>query len=466
VAQPRSTFFRLFLPSFLLPSITLLICVGALPQAAAAQEERTFAVGGYITAVHLPAGFDVNGKHVALGPETGYGLIDSKKTSSDNPLKDAVQVGAYVLVKGPTDRHSKTTTAVTVYFRDDWNKKLSGLGVIDKVISTGQEPVFRADGYKIRITPATEVTFAGDLKSMADVGANSWLRYEGKRDKAGVLVASAAQFIPAKPAKFKAAQGLEVSSLQVKRADPKLNPDGSSASLESGGALSPNDKFRFGSLTHWHTVLDDAELQQRVHRVGMRVVPEYQKQLADDHPSKIRFRFYATDDAKTRSEQCSLEGMILVPKQVVARLKNDDQLAAVLADGVAFNLQRQGARIVADNRVLLGTAIAGDVAMFLIPGAGLVSWVGNSTAANKINTAMEEQRGRVALALLSDASYDLRQAPEAWRLLGPKKLPGDLESLNYPSRSGYQLGIINLQYGDKGAAASAAPASVAATDEK
>jgi hypothetical protein len=59
---------------------------------------------------------------------------------------------------------------------------------------------------------------------------------------------------------------------------------------------------------------------------------------------------------------------------------------------------------------------------------------------------MEEQRGRVALALLKDAGYDPWQAPEAWRLVTPKHLPKDLNSLKYPSLGGYQLGILNLQY--------------------
>jgi hypothetical protein len=59
---------------------------------------------------------------------------------------------------------------------------------------------------------------------------------------------------------------------------------------------------------------------------------------------------------------------------------------------------------------------------------------------------MEEQRGRIALALLADAGYDPRQAPEAWRLLDPKHAPADPSALAYPSRSGYQLGILNLQY--------------------
>jgi hypothetical protein len=39
-----------------------------------------------------------------------------------------------------------------------------------------------------------------------------------------------------------------------------------------------------------------------------------------------------------------------VSKQTVERLGNDDRLAAVLADGVAYNLQRQAAKQVRMNR--------------------------------------------------------------------------------------------------------------------
>jgi hypothetical protein len=127
-------------------------------------------------------------------------------------------------------------------------------------------------------------------------------------------------------------------------------------------------------------------------------------------------------------------------------LKSDDQLAAVLADGVAFDLQRQGARIVSTNRVLLGASVAGDIAGAFVPGLGLVAWATTGSVHHEINIQMDEERGRIALALMSDAGYDLRQAPEAWRLLAPKHLPANRDALKYPDRSGYQLSVLNLQY--------------------
>jgi predicted Zn-dependent protease len=184
-----------------------------------------------------------------------------------------------------------------------------------------------------------------------------------------------------------------------------------------------------------------------VHRIGMALVPAYQRAMADDDPSKIHFRFFAVDDAKMRTEICLLDGAVLVPKQVVERLKSDDQLAAVLANGVAYNLQRQAARAVIAMRKDLGVEIAIDVASALVTGGIAAFGPGVFTA--KEEATMEEERLRISLALMRDAGYDPWQAPEAWRLLEPKKLPADLASLPYPDAGCYQIGILNLQYARK-----------------
>lgn len=70
-----------------------------------------------------------------------------------------------------------------------------------------------------------------------------------------------------------------------------------------------------------------------------------------------------------------------------------------------------------------------------------------------------EQRGRMLLGYMADAGYDPWQAPEAWRLLAPSRLPKDLSKLKYPAQSEYELGILQLEYKRPSRAASApAPA--------
>lgn len=409
-----------------------------------AQQAGDDSRAGYITALHLPQGFDVDHEHVLLTRDTTFGYEKGKKTETHSPLIQNLHIGTRVSVTGAMDYKSKNFIAGTVLLRDDWNKKQSGLGVILKVVEAGPYPVFRADGYDIRINADTNTSFAGNLKSLADVTANDWLRFDGKRDDKGVLDASRAVFAPGKPTKFKVAQGLEVANVHVKPADDKAdiaaNAPDAFAPGEDGTALTEDKKVKIGPFSHWHTLPADQPLQQRVHRVGMTLIPAYQQQLADDDPSKIHFRFYAADYSRTRSEICLLDGIIIVPMQAVERLQNDDQLAAVLADGVAYNLQRQAARAVVNLRKQLGVAAAEAAAGFFIP-VPVVGIPGQNPY-----LAMEEERGRIALSLMADAGYDPWQAPQAWRLLGPRHLPRDLGTLEYPDRSVYQLNILNLQY--------------------
>lgn len=450
----------------------LRICLGfavatvAFYPQAEAQHDRRIPVEGYITAVRAPDSFDVNDLHVAISPRTGFGIIGTNAVRNDNPLREALQVGAFVEVKGKFDRHTKTTAATAIYLRDDWDRKLSGVGVIDKVVSHGSDPVFRADGYLIRITAATNLTFADELNSLADVETNTWLRFEGKRDNSGVVVASQATFLPAKSTQFRRllgatedpTKGLLPGSLRhakpapenpnEKASPPEINPHTGNRvdfekTLDRDGNLTEDAGIRWGALGGWRTIPADRALQQRVRGIGMRLVPAYQNDLADDHPSKIHFRFYVVDDDRFRSEICPLSGLILVPKQVLERLKDDDQLAAVLADGVAYNLQRQAARVSADNRALVGVYVATAFAPALIFLPALDATISTAT---RITTTMYEERARIALTLLSDAGYDPHQAPEAWRLLYPKHLPKDPDTLPYPGFSGYQLSILTLQY--------------------
>ena len=118
-------------------SLTWSILVAAsaitLPQLSAAQQQGDVATEGYITGVQLPVTFDVNGERVIQKPNTGYGLLSGSKIADMTiPLRDAIQIGAYVQVIGGYDYRRKAATAETILFRDDAGKDLKGMSVIDK----------------------------------------------------------------------------------------------------------------------------------------------------------------------------------------------------------------------------------------------------------------------------------------------------------------------------------------------
>ncbi len=234
----------------------LLAFVLMIPAAGAnAQEMRGLAVEGYVTAVHLPTGFEVNGESVVLKQNTGYGLQKDKVTHPDSPLRDAVQVGAYVYVLGKADGKNKTATARAILFRDDWDKKLSGAGVIEKVVSRDAETTYQADGYLIRITPSTVKAFRGNLKTLSDVAPNVLLSYQGMRDKDGVLTATKAAFIQVKASHVQSVKGLETS-------DPQLEPP-DFASGKSGSV-------KTSVIGGWRTIPADQQMQERIQRIGLK----------------------------------------------------------------------------------------------------------------------------------------------------------------------------------------------------
>jgi hypothetical protein len=437
----------------LLSLLVLALCTSLFPSTAAGQWfNHDPDLYGYVTAVHSPTSFDVDLVPVTTAAGTTYGLFGDKNPTANSPLRNAIRVGVYVHVSWLYDDSKKKSPAVTVLLRDDWDKQLSGVGVIDRVIATGAEPVFEADGYRIRIAQGTQVRFKGRLRSLADVGTSVLVRFEGKRDNTGDLVADKAEFTVVDPNKFGSVPA---------PVGQKPVPSGGAIMGVDGKLESPHAKVRYqesGDFCGWFRVPDNPALQERVRRVGMRLVPASQKQLPADSPFKIDFRFYAVDQPDFHTDLFCTAGLVMVPKQVVERLETDDELAAVLADGIAANFQMPLTRFLANDTLSVSTKM-GEVSALIALGnlasaksTAIFSGVGIglAIAEDEIEVRIEEQRDRMALALLADAGYDPRQQPEAWRLLTPRKLPKDMSRLPYPSRCGYQLSILNLQYGKSG----------------
>ncbi len=424
----------------------LVVAVSVVPSIS----QPSYPVEGYINVVHSPTDFEVGGRRFYLNSNTAFGLIGDDSTTTKSPLREQLRVGVYVEVAAPDPGPFKPFIATTVLVRDDWGRKVSGVGVITRVVlPPSPTAVFEADGYLIRISPSTNVNFLGDLNALADVSENTWLHFKGKRDRNGVIEASKADFFAAKPTKFKAVKGLEIVPVKTRPAGATDNTTTSEAKgtvslADDGASLQQDEQIKIG-LGRWHTIPADQPLQQRVHKIGMALVPAYQRDLADDDPSKIHFRFFAVDD-KVRGSECLLDGAILISTEAMNRLQNDDQVAAVLADGIACNLQRQAARMISMNRAVLAAVVAGDVAGAFVPGlSSAVRGAAGGVDADEEEVMLEE-RLRISLALMKDAGFNPWQAPQAWRLLDPKKLSGNPAQLPYPDASCYQIETLNLQY--------------------
>lgn len=470
------------IPSRLPSRSLILLALAFFAPFACAQNDQTFSVVGYITAVPAHSGnvteFDVNAQHVVVSDNTSFGLIGSRTTTNYGPLRSALQIGAFVKVVGKTDRKTKATVASTIFLRPDWDAALTGIGVIDKVLKPASEPVFRADGYFVRLTKSTKVTLAPGVSSIQNVGVNSWISFEGKQSSSGELVASKVLIMPEKstayrglfgakhsyspnliPATAKEPKPTETSNSKGEKIvtpvpDPEIDPQTGrrvdfEKLLDKDGNLTQDAGIRMGALHIWHLIPAstpaEQAMQARVRRIGERLIPAYQKALPADAPSKIRFEFYAFDDKRLRSDFCPSTGLILIPVQVIDRLQNDDQLAAILADGIAYNLQRQAARRADVARKMLGPAIAANL-LLQASLLGVVPIIAEKKAGDAITLQHFEERGRISMGLLADADYDPWQVPEAWKLLEPKHAAHDASTLAYNDYAGYLLSILNLEY--------------------
>lgn len=389
------------------PLVVLILLSVLVPHRAIAQSSAlTPALSGYITHVSSASDFDVNGLHVICTSST-----QTFQGSTDPAIPrisgGEVFFGERVDLYGKIDRKKHEIEATKIVFRKFKPEVFSGLAVIDRILSspTSGELMVRADGYRISINSSTQVDYTSPISSLAEVKPNVWITYHGTlRD--GAIMADRATFQP------NDISNREGNLLKKTEYDPSKVPDDSKQNVWSKQFLGLNPK----KIPPYR----DTVMQARVDRIGSSLIPEYQRKLASDDPSKIAFRFQLIDNPKFHDALTLPNGIILVPRQIVERLPEDAQLAAVLADNIACALEKQTYRLAPSYAAMSTSQVASDVGGFFVPGLGLATGVANYASAKSIRTDLLDQSGRVSLGLLHDAGYDLQQAPIAWWLLAAK----------------------------------------------
>ncbi|MHB1959732.1 MAG: hypothetical protein ACYCO5_11945 [Acidobacteriaceae bacterium] len=223
-------------------------------------------------------------------------------------------------------------------------------------------------------------------------------------------------------------------------------------------------------------VLPSRAVQDYVSAVGMEMVPQYQKDLPDNDPTKIHFRFYAvrpfvatnknffmdTDgmlpyyrfmrrvvynspkpNAMLRDIVAMPNGLILMPDRALANLHNRAQLAAVLSFAIGSVLQKQG--------YLAWPLITAPHVKYI---NGIPPPTTDSDGIGAFWTMQNEQVVRVGLRQMLRAGYDLREAPFAWSAgLGKPSnsllYKGDVavkHAVEVPWYAGYSMNFLSHYY--------------------
>ena len=316
-------------------------------------------------------------------------------------------LGQSVTVYGHLHKQKHVVIAEEIIFHPVDMTTLSGFAVVDRILNSTKpasgspELLVRADGYMILINATTKTGFKAPLVSLSDVATNVWIKYHGKPQSNGVLLADTASFIS------NSVLDHEAKLLEKNAYDPKT--------VDADSKQSAPSKVIHGRDAKQIPPYKDAALQTRIDRIGASLVPAYQRNLPDGDPTKITFRFQLIDDPKMKEGFAVPNGTILIPFQTANHLQSDSQLATILADNIARVLEKQTFRAQSGHKELM----LAEVASGLLTGYymfGTATVIAASVAHEDKRNA-EDQSGRVSLGLLHDAGYDIDQAPIAWWLL-------------------------------------------------
>ena len=269
--------------------------------------------------------------------------------------------------------------------------KVKGIGLVIRVVPHGPETMVEVDGYRLEVGPQTAIHFSDGLNSTARIVPNTAAVYSGFL-RQGKVIARDVNFFPGLTGTKSPAE------LTREAAQPEQPPAGMRFLDRQGDfAAAPRDAGP-GTIAHpcaWHRLSSDTALQQRVRRIGTKLVPAYQKALPPTSRARLHFRFYAINDPDSRTEDVACTpGLVLIPQRDLSRLTTDDQLAAVIADGVARNLQRELSRSHPEHVA----KIRKNLIAYGLAGVYGVAWLD----AYHDPKLAERQRERMALQLMAD----------------------------------------------------------------
>jgi hypothetical protein len=213
-------------------------------------------------------------------------------------------------------------------------------------------------------------------------------------------------------------------------------------------------------------ILADKGVQDYVSRVGMEIVPSYQKNLPESDATKIWFRFYVVKPFKSfvrsgfedingmlpvmseygtqysnprpflviRDITAVPDGMILIPESLLLQVRSEAELAALLSYAVTSVVQEEAYRIwmAGSSGPAPGFFTDDDIHPFIL--------------------RLNQQVLRLGLRPMLRAGYDLRVAPYAWQVVWRKggKAAANPENRRVatPWYAQYSMGVLRDFYAD------------------
>lgn len=362
---------------------------------------------GFVTNIISPKEFDVGERHVQCDAKTKW----DRPSHLPDPLA-ALRVGMLLRVDG--GYRNGAYFARTIHIAPHKVKieaDLAGRALIQqppmlKDTELGLAGTLWVDGYPLQVVPHTVLlSVDGGAVRLEKITTNVWADYEARRGDDGLIFATKITFEP---------NHIDGDEKDLRdKSEPEIIP--ADPVHHKAGQL----KFGAHIPVKWD-LIPDQDVQDYVTKVGMSLVPQYQKDLPATDPTKINFRFYAVKvpsgwigNMEDSFDQPN--GIVLVPDTVLGTLENEAQFASWLAMSIANIIEKNYYQH--HNRLhgvkyakLIGSGLSFVPA---IPRTGMLAGV----IYDKLPYELFERSSRIALTYLLAQGYDIRQVPFTPRIV-------------------------------------------------
>ena len=410
-------------------------------------------IRGFVTVVDSPTSFQIDDYRITAEKLVSLEFEDRRDERSIATFtpKD-IRVGTELEITGEYDDNSRELKArsIRVFFYDTLTVKRTAL--LEKVprltkSDSGWAGVIYADGERITIFPATSVTLKPNQAERKSVllqatseaskftpdalNLDTFVHYEGVRQSDGSIKAEKAEFEHA---------AIENGEARMRRrfAPAVINPD-YAGSLP--GAIETYRKE--------YKILPNQEAQEYISRLGNSLIPAHQKELPDNDPLKIPFRFFLVEKEGFNALTYP-NGVVIVYSGVFDVFENEAQLAFALSHEISHAVERH---LWQQQEYFRNELLALRARGVFVPDRLLLANLRASGFSSQYARSLENQADRVGLEWMLGAGYDIREAPQSWKAVAGKMRdpainPYWSSAENYTARRSYLMAELRNRYAD------------------
>ena len=448
---------------------------------------------GFITNISTPMAFDVGTLHVVMNAQTKCEtgmleydietkqavhsvilawedfILQQRPTSTSIISKPcdalSLNVGSRVSLIGDIQPGSEIFASTHVVLYTVQNRKIITLvqnkkelkwaGLLEEnpqVHQTAQGWIGKMwlDGYPMSVTPLTRFLAApADTRIVYDFfgwsfyNSHPQIRAES-RATSSIPVFSRNLFQPNTWVFYHAAQAADgsINATQLRLWPNQVNIKEKKYWKQFAAKIQPPSysSHSSGSIKFKHLraiqILPDQAVQNWVSKLGMELIPPYQKSLPETDASKIHFSFYVVQaTASTLHNEAIMvgglralknpnfqdvvvampSGLILIPNSTLSRIHNKAQLAAILSYAITTVLQKHAYFVSISLR-----------------NTGNADW--GAYAQGSFAIFRNEQKLRIGIRQMYLAGYDIREAPFAWAVAQGKPVNNPVIDSKHPDK--------------------------------